>query len=63
MSYPERWQGDLDPLWGDIVPLVEELVPTENDGTAMPPGGNELINLDINYNNGKPLFSELRSMR
>ena len=58
MSYPDHWSGNLDALFGDIVPLVEELVPTSQDGSAIFPGNDAIVNLDINYNNGESsLFS------
>lgn len=55
MSYPYRWAANLDDAIraGDPVPLKEELVPTDNDGRAIPPGDDVLVNMDINYNNGK----------
>lgn len=55
MSYPYRWASNLDDAIssGDPVPLQEELVPTDNDGRILPPGDDVLVNMDINYNNGK----------
>lgn len=55
MSYPYRWAPNLDDAIssGDPVPLKEELVPTDNDGRIVPPGDDVLVNMDINYNNGK----------
>jgi hypothetical protein len=54
MSYPNRWVSSLDAIKaGDLVPLREELVPTDNDGVLIPPGDDVLVNLDINYHNGK----------
>lgn len=56
MSYPYRWASNLDNAIraGDPVPLREELVPTDDDGRAIPPGDDVLVNMDINYNNSKP---------
>lgn len=56
MAYPDRWSFGLSPTEGDKVPLSEELVPTRSNGRLNPPKDDVLINLDINYLNGK-LFS------
>ena len=53
MSYPDRWSFGLSAAKGDRVPLSEELVPTEANGRAIPPGDDAIINVDMNYNNGK----------
>lgn len=55
MSYPNRWTSNLDDAIkaGDPVPLKEELVPADDDGSAIPPGDDVLVNMNINYNNGK----------
>lgn len=54
MSYPYRWAPNLDDAIraDDPVPLKDELVPTDNDGRAIPPRDDVLVNMDINYNNG-----------
>lgn len=53
MSYPTRWLQGRSPEQGHDVPLCEELVPTTDTGDYIPPGNNEIINMDMNYNNSK----------
>lgn len=53
MAYPGRWSLALSAVRGDKVPLSEELVPTTSSGHLDPPKDDVLINLDINYLNGK----------
>lgn len=53
MAYPDRWSFGLKAEEGDKVPLSEELVPTRSNGRLNAPKDDVIINLDINYNNGK----------
>lgn len=58
MAYPDRWSFGLSAMEGERVPLSEELVPTRANGRVLPRGDAALINLDINYNNGKQSSSQ-----